>query len=85
MEVVSYYQVIASAGHDTTKAVIAGGLLALIENPGELERLRGDLTLMPTAVEEIIRWSTPVKTFVRTASRDTVIRGVSIGAGESVC
>jgi cytochrome P450 len=85
MEVVSYCQVIASAGHDTTKAVIAGGLLALVENPGELERLRGDLTLMPTAVEEIIRWSTPVETFMRTASRDTVIRGVSIGAGESVC
>jgi cytochrome P450 len=60
-------------------------MLALILNPGELERLRGDLTLMPTAVEEIIRWSTPVKTFMRTASRDTVIRGVAIGAGESVC
>jgi cytochrome P450 len=85
MEVVSYYQLIASAGHDTTKVVIAGGMLALILNPGELERLRGDLTLMPTAVEEIIRWSTPVKTFMRTASRDTVIRGVAIGAGESVC
>jgi cytochrome P450 len=85
MEVVSYYQVISSAGHDTTKAAIAGGLLALIENPGEHARLRGDLTLMPTAVEEIIRWSTPVKTFMRTASHDTVIRGVSIAAGESVC
>jgi cytochrome P450 len=85
MEIVSYCQMIASAGHDTTRGVIAGGLLALIENPRELERLRSDLTLMPTAIEEIIRWSTPVKTFMRTASRDTVIRGVSIRAGESVC
>jgi cytochrome P450 len=85
MEAFSYCQVIAAAGHDTTKAAIAGGLLALIESQGELERLRSDLTLMPTAVEEIIRWSTPVKTFMRTASRDTVIRGVPIGAGESVC
>jgi cytochrome P450 len=85
MEAISYCQVIAAAGHDTTKAAIAGGLLALIENPSELDRLSADPSLMPTAVEEIIRWSTPVKTFMRNANRDTVIRGVSIREGESVC
>ena len=61
--------IVASAGHDTTKDAISGGLRALIENPGELERLRNDPGLMPTAVEEMIRWSTPVKEFMRTASR----------------
>jgi cytochrome P450 len=85
MEVISYYQVIAAAGHDTTKATLAGGLLALIANPDQRHRLRDDPTLMPTAVEEIVRWSTPVKVFMRTASRDTVLRGVPIAAGESVC
>jgi cytochrome P450 len=84
IEAISYYQVIASAGHDTTKATIAGGLLAFIENSDQRERLRDDITLMPTAVEEIIRWSTPVKVFMRTASADTVLRGVPIAAGESV-
>jgi cytochrome P450 len=57
---------------------------ALIDNPGELERLRNDPGLMPTAVEEMIRWSTPVKEFMRTAARDTTVRGVDIAAGESV-
>jgi cytochrome P450 len=84
MDTLSYYVIIASAGHDTTKDAISGGLLALIENPGELERLRQDLDLMPTAVEEMIRWATPVKEFMRTAAEDTVVRGVPIAKGESV-
>src|SRR6185312_15246332 len=57
---------------------------ALIQNPGELARLKANPDLMPTAVEEMIRWSTPVKEFMRTATADTVIRGVPIAAGESV-
>jgi len=84
MEAISYYQVIAAAGHDTTKATLAGGLLAFIENPDQRHRLRDDPTLMLTAVEEMVRWSTPVKVFMRTAARDTVLRGVPIAAGESV-
>jgi cytochrome P450 len=84
MDTASYYVIVASAGHDTTKDAISGGLLALIENPDELARLKGDLSLMPTAVEEMIRWSTPVKEFMRTATADTVVRGVPIAAGESV-
>jgi cytochrome P450 len=84
IETVSYYSIIAAAGHDTTSAVISGGLHALIEHPDELARLRDNPTLMPLAAEEMIRWVTPVKEFMRTAQQDTTVRGVSIAAGESV-
>jgi len=84
MDTVSYYVIIASAGHDTTKDAISGGLHALIENPGELARLRQHPDLMPTAVEEMIRWTTPVKEFMRTAAEDTTVRGVPIAKGQSV-
>jgi cytochrome P450 len=84
VETASYYVIVASAGHDTTKDAISGGLHALIQNPGELARLRENPGLMPTAVEEMIRWSTPVKEFMRTATRDTTVRGVDIAKGESV-
>lgn len=84
VDTASYYVIVASAGHDTTKDAISGGLLALIENPGELARLRSNMDLMPTAVEEMIRWTTPVKEFMRTAAEDTVVRGVPIAKGESV-
>ncbi|KWX67852.1 cytochrome P450 [Mycobacterium sp. NAZ190054] len=84
VDTLSYYVIVASAGHDTTKDAISGGLHALIDNPGELARLQADLSLMPTAVEEMIRWSTPVKEFMRTAAEDTSVRGVPIAKGESV-
>ena len=76
--------IIATAGHDTTSATIAGGLHALIENPDQRERLRDNLDLMPLAAEEMIRWVTPVKEFMRTATADTTVRGVPIAKGESV-
>lgn len=84
IDTLSYYLLVATAGHDTTSATIAGGLLALIENPDQRQRLCDDLSLMPQATEEMIRWVTPVKTFMRTAAEDTVVRGVPIAAGESV-
>jgi len=84
IDVVSYYLIIAAAGHDTTSATISGGLLALIENPDQCARLRNNLGLMGLAVEEMIRWVTPVKAFMRTAVEHTAIRGVPIAAGESV-
>ena len=84
VDTASYYVIVASAGHDTTKDAISGGLLALIENPSELERLRQNMDLMPTAVEEMVRWATPVKEFMRTAAEDTTVRGVPIAKGESV-
>ncbi|MDT5235483.1 MAG: hypothetical protein QOF47_1470 [Mycobacterium sp.] len=84
VDTASYYVIVVSAGHDTTKDAISGGLLALIENPDELTRLRDNMDLMPTAVEEMIRWTTPVKEFMRTAAEDTTVRGVPIAKGESV-
>ncbi|WP_448494578.1 cytochrome P450 [Mycolicibacterium thermoresistibile] len=84
VDCLSYYVIVATAGHDTTSHAISGGLRALIENPDQLERLKADPALMPTAVEEMIRWSTPVKEFMRTAAADTEVRGVPIKAGESV-
>ncbi|MFB4268646.1 cytochrome P450 [Nonomuraea sp. GTA35] len=80
----SYYILIATAGHDTTSSTIAGGLEALIRHPDQLRRLRDDPALLPAAVEEMIRWVSPVKAFMRTAAADTRVRGVPIGAGESV-
>src|SRR5208337_727418 len=79
-----YYLIVATAGHDTTSSTISGGMHALIENPDQLALLRNDLDLMPRATEEMIRWVTPVKHFMRTAAEDTTVRGTPIAAGESV-
>jgi cytochrome P450 len=84
IDVASYYVIIATAGHDTTSSTISGGLHALIQHPGELARLRDDPALLPTAVDEMIRWVTPVKDFMRTATADTQIGGVPIKEGEAV-
>jgi cytochrome P450 len=84
IETVSYYSIVAAAGHDTTSAVISGGLSALIDHSDQRERLRANMDLMPLATEEMIRWVTPVKEFMRTAREDTTVRGVPIAAGESV-
>jgi cytochrome P450 len=84
VDTASYYVIIATAGHDTTSATISGGLQALIDNPDQRKRLRDNPDLMPLATEEMIRWVTPVKEFMRTATADTTIRGVPIAEGESV-
>ena len=84
MDTLSYYAIVASAGHDTTSAGLAGGMLALLQNPDQLARLKADPSLMGTAVEEIIRWVVPVKEFMRTAQEDTEVRGVKIAKGEAV-
>jgi cytochrome P450 len=83
-ETASYYVIIATAGHDTTSSTIAGGLHALVTHPGELERLRSDPGLLAPAADEMIRWVTPVKEFMRTASADTKLGDVEIAEGESV-
>ncbi|MFB4279155.1 MULTISPECIES: cytochrome P450 [unclassified Nonomuraea] len=80
----SYYVLIATAGHDTTSSTIAGGLEALIRHPAELRRLRADPGLLPSAAEEMIRWVSPVKSFMRTASADTQVNGTPIRKGEAV-
>ena len=84
MQTISYYVIAATAGHDTTASAMAGGMLALIEHPEQLERLRHDPSLMNTAVDEMIRWVTPVKHFMRTATTDFALRDKTIAAGQSV-
>jgi cytochrome P450 len=80
----SYYVIIATAGHDTTSATIAGGLSALIEHQDQLDQLRAQPELMASAAEEMIRWVSPVKEFMRTATEDYELRGKVIGKGESL-
>jgi cytochrome P450 len=84
LDTVSYYLIIATAGHDTTSAVISGGMQALVEHPDQRRRLGNDMRLLPLATEEMIRWVTPVTGMMRTATADTTVRGVPIAEGESV-
>jgi cytochrome P450 len=72
------------AGNETTRNMLSGGLWALAESSGEWSRLRADRSLVPSAVDELLRWTTPVISFMRTATRDTTLRGVPIAAGEPV-
>ncbi len=84
MDVVSYYVIVATAGHDTTASAMAGGFHALIENPDQLARLQADPTLIPTAVDEIIRWVTPVKHFMRNVVEPYEVRGHRFEPGDAV-
>jgi cytochrome P450 len=85
LDVNGYYTIIATAGHDTTSASTAGGLLALIENPEQMALLRNDVDgLLPSAIDEIIRWVSPVRHFMRTATQDYELRGETIGEGQAV-
>src|SRR2546428_219112 len=84
-ELLSYYVLLIVAGNETTLNATSGGLLALIENPGELEKLRRDPALVPTAVEEIVRWVSPVVQFCRTAVEDVEVRGTKVRKGEACC
>jgi cytochrome P450 len=83
-EQLGYYIIVATAGHDTTSNAMSGGLQALIERPDELARLQADPSLMNTAVDEMIRWTSPVKHFMRTATEDYDLRGTTITAGQDV-
>jgi cytochrome P450 len=83
-DTLSYYVIIATAGHDTTSSTIAGGLHALIQHPAELDRLRDNPALLPTAADEMIRWVTPVKEFMRTAAADTEVGGVPVKEGQAL-
>lgn len=83
-EALSYFILAATAGHDTTSATIAGGMLALLQNPQEFSRLRGDMQLLPTAIDEMLRWVSPVTHFFRTPNSDYELRGQQVRAGEAM-
>src|SRR5436305_11722878 len=79
-----YFILLATAGNETTRHTISHGLLALLEHPDQLERLRKDPSLGQTAAEEMLRWATPVHHFRRTAAQDTELRATQIKAGDKV-
>jgi cytochrome P450 len=81
-EAVSYYVIVAAAGHDTTSSSISGGLWALCENMAEFHRLRDNPGLIPRLVEEAVRWTTPVHHVMRTATADVELRGRQITKGD---
>ena len=82
LETLGYYLITFTAGHDTTKNALAGGMAALMDHPDQLELLQKNPELIPSAVEEIIRWTSPVNFMRRTAARDTELRGQKIKAGD---
>ncbi|KUI43517.1 cytochrome [Mycobacterium sp. IS-1590] len=84
MELYLFFSLLFSAGAETTRNAVAGGLLALIENPDSLAALRGDLALLGPAVEEMVRWSSPSPSKRRTATRDVSLGGCEIRAGQKV-
>jgi cytochrome P450 family 142 subfamily A polypeptide 1 len=69
-------------GDETTRHVISGGLAALLDNPAQLRKLRANPRLVPSAVEEMLRWVTPIQNMNRTATRDAELRGQKIRAGD---
>jgi cytochrome P450 len=79
-----FFVQLVTAGNDTTKTMLSSGLLALLQHPDQLAMLRADRSLIPGAVEEILRWANPLHYFRRTATADTSIRGVDIVAGDKV-
>jgi cytochrome P450 len=80
----SFFNQLVTAGNDTTKTMLSSGLLSLLEHPDQLAALRADLSLIPGAVEEILRHANPLHYFRRTAVADTTLRGVDIRAGEKI-
>ncbi len=84
VEVLAYYQILVAAGNETTRNATSGGLLALIEHPGELARARKDPSLLKSTVEEILRWTSPIIHFGRTATRATELAGHAIREGDVV-
>ncbi|MYE81977.1 MAG: cytochrome P450 [Gammaproteobacteria bacterium] len=84
LEAMSYYVILATAGHDTTSSSTAGGLLALLEHPDEFQRVRDDPSMIPTAIDETVRWVTPVKHFLRYATEDYELRGKVVQEGDAM-
>ncbi len=79
-----FFVTLVIAGNETTRNLISHGLLALLDHPEQFARLRANPDLMPTAVDEMLRWGSSIQNFRRTATRDTQIRGVPIKEGEKV-
>jgi cholest-4-en-3-one 26-monooxygenase len=84
LEIDLFFLLLAVAGNETTRNLTANGMAALFQNPDQLTKLRSDLSLMPTATEEMLRYSAPVMYFRRTATADTTLGGKDIKKGDPV-
>ena len=84
MQLAVFFMLLQNAGSETTRNLITTGTLALLERPDQLERLRTDLSLLPVAIEELLRHASPVMGFTRQATRDTEVGGQAIAAGDHV-
>ena len=84
MQFGSFFVQLVTAGNDTTRTMLSSGLLALLQHPDQLAELRADPSLIPDAVEEILRWANPLHYFRRTATADTELGGASIRTGDKV-
>jgi cytochrome P450 len=82
IEATGYYTIVATAGHDTTSSSTAGAIEALARDPAEFARVKADPSLIPGLVDEAVRWTTPVKTFMRSATADTELGGRHIAKGD---
>lgn len=84
LELDLFFHVLAVAGSETVREAVTAGLIALLDHPDQLELMRREPDVMPSAVEEILRWASPADYFRRTATADVQIRGVTISAGDRV-
>src|ERR1700751_2871983 len=84
LELYLFFSLLFSAGAETTRNAVGGGLLALAEHPEQLRTLREDFNMLPVAVEEIVRWTSPSPSKRRTATRAVPLGGASIQAGQKV-
>ena len=85
IDILAWCQIIMVAGNETTRNATSGGLLAFIENQDQLRALQANPGLMKPAIEEVVRWTSPIIHFARTASRDTEVAGVPIREGDTLC
>jgi cytochrome P450 len=84
MDVLAWCLIVVIAGNETTRNGTTGGMLAFIENPDQLRKLQRDPSLLPSAVEEVVRWSSPIIHFARTATQDYQLRDKMIEKGQSL-
>ena len=84
MELYLFFSLLFSAGAETTRNAVAGGLLALADHPSQMSALRADFGLLPTAVEEMVRWTSPSPSKRRTATKEVSLGGEQIAAGDKV-
>jgi cytochrome P450 len=84
LELYLFFSLLFSAGAETTRNAVAGGLLALAEHPDQLQALRADFDALPVAIEEMVRWTSPSPSKRRTATRSVTLGGASVEAGQKV-